>query len=101
MNEVKVKIEVVEVPQNWKSAEESRAVATSLRNVKLTELMDNIMAKINLASGYGALSTIVKIGGGRHREVYERAQEVLCALGYAVKGETSAGSWDRDWVISW
>ena len=101
MNEVKVKIEVVEIPQNWKSAEENRAVAISLRNVKLTELMDNIMAKINLASGYGALSTTIKIGGGRHREVYERAQEVLCALGYTVKGETCAGSWDRDWVISW
>lgn len=101
MDEVKVKIEVVEIPQNWKSAEENHAIATSLRNVKLTELMDNIMAKISLASGYGALSTTIKIGGGRHREVYERAQEVLRALGYIVKGETCGACWDRDWIISW
>lgn len=101
MNEVKVKIEVVEIPKNWKSAKENRAVATSLRNVRLTELIDNIMAEISSASSCGALSTTIKIAGGRYQELYERAQEVLCALGYTVKGDTRAANWDRDWVISW
>lgn len=101
MNEVKVKIEVVEIPKNWKSAEENRAVATDLRNVRITELMDNIMAEISSASSCGALSTTVKIAGNRYQEVYERVQEVLRALGYTVKGDTRAASWDRDWVIFW
>lgn len=101
MNEIKVAIEVVEIPKNWKTAQEMRSTATSLRNAKFAELMDNIMARIQIASEAGALSTNVRIGGGRHHEVYEKAQETLRALGYVVSGETSGANWDRDWKISW
>lgn len=101
MNEVRVEIEVVEIPKNWKTAQEMHAVASDLRNSKFAELMDNIMAKIQIASEAGALSSKIRIGGGRHIEVYERAQKTLRALGYTVSGETCGASWDRDWSISW
>lgn len=101
MNEITIAIEVAAIPENWKSAKEARAEATSLRNTEFVALMDNIMEQINKASKAGALSMKCLIAGGRHKDVYVRAQDTLRALGYTAAGDPNGGMHRREWTIGW
>ena len=101
MDKVIVSVEVVDIPTSWKSASEMRDQATNFHNEKIAELMDNLMAKIDVASACGALSADIVVAGSRPRNVYLRAQEILKSLGYTVVGDVGSGSFNRNWTIGW
>lgn len=92
---------MAEFPDEWISAEKAREAATSIRNQSVTTLVDNIMEIIKRESNAGALSTTIRIKGGKYTSVYQTAQEILKKLGYTVDGESSGVCYDRDWTIKW
>ena len=91
-----------EVPANWKTAEECRAIAEDWSNEEIKKCVDKLMARIVAKSKEGGVEANLSVGGRRPAHFYKTLTQVLTSLGFKVYPPNYPWMGDKsDWLIAW
>jgi hypothetical protein len=91
-----------EVPANWKTAEECRAIAEDWSNEEIKKCVDELMTKIVAKSIAGGIEARLPVGGRRPTHFYNTLEQVLTSLGFKVYPPKYPWDGDKkDWFITW
>lgn len=77
------------IPENWKTAEETREIAYGVNSARVTALIDSAMCVIRKEASNGKESCSVYVSGYENK-VISTAEKILKSLGYKTK---ISGNW--------
>ncbi|MBO5730286.1 MAG: hypothetical protein J6R67_03735 [Treponema sp.] len=91
-----------EIPANWKTAEECRAIAEDWSNEEIKKCVDKLMTEIVAKSNAGGVEARLPVRGGRPTHFYKTLEQVLTSLGFKVYSPKYPWEGDKkSWFISW
>jgi hypothetical protein len=91
-----------EVPANWKTAKECRAIAEDWSNEEIKKCVDKLMDGIVAKSNEGGVEARLFVKGGRPTHFYKTLEKVLTSLGFKVYSPCCPWEGDKKgWLISW
>ena len=91
--EKKIIVVAKEIPENWCSASETRALVASAKNKVISDLMDEAMKTIQEKAKNGA--TYCCVAKDCEASIADAFMEILTTLGYTVSQE-----WYRGYVFT-
>ena len=77
-------IEKKEIPANWRTAEESHAIAVDWKNAEIKACIDTIMEKIIKTAQRGGIRASIAVAGRRPEHFYKVLENTMTSLGYSV-----------------
>ena len=91
-----------EVPANWKTAEECRAIAEDWSNEEVKKCVDKLMTEIVAKSKEGGVETFLAVRGKRPTHFYKTLEQILTSLGFKVYPPKYPWQGDNNnWLVTW